>query len=93
MTPLQISSAFGCIERVSAAASSALVPDLQPIFIAVPRRHQPLHDASLLIHLHREHAAVARAVVVFGDGVAEGLVHLLDLGIEDLGKPEAGTAA
>ena len=61
-----------------------LGPDLEPVLVAVARGHEPFHDAPLLVHLHREDAAMPRGIAVFRDGTAECLVQFLDLRIQYL---------
>ena len=61
-----------------------LGPHLQSVFVSVTRFQKPFHDAALLIHLHREYSAVARSIVILGYRIAEGLVELFDLCVEDL---------
>ncbi len=60
----------------------------ETIFIAMTRRHKPFHDASLLIHLHRENTPMARSVVIFRNGVAKCFVQLFDLRVQYLGKAQ-----
>ena len=57
---------------------------LEPIFISMPGSHEAFHDASLLIHLHRENAPMARLIIVLRDRASKGFVQFLDLCIEDL---------
>jgi hypothetical protein len=70
--------------EASAIKSSGLEPTSSPKVPGAARFHDLFHDVALLIHLDREHAAVAALVLVLLHRAAESLVDAPDAVRQDV---------